>query len=295
VRSLSRRSPAPLRETPPVPESAGTRRDRGPTYRIEPKNKFLAAMCSINDFELRPANTVTFLSEVDLTGIEQIRAGAGEGGGIKPSYTAFVVKAVALSLSEFPYANRRVSRSLLRRPRVQKFHRIDAAVVAERSVPGAPMVAFVDMLRDADRLSLEEITDQLHAIGTADVATNKQLREFTNVITRLPIRLAALVLRMPALFPRLWINYRGGSFVITSPAKYGVDIVATTWPWSLGISFGIVKPRPLVRDGRVVACPTFTLSLNFDHRLMTGAPAAQFFTRIVDLLEHPGQMRGSQA
>ena len=72
---------------------------------------------------------------------------------------------------------------------------LDAAVVTERSVPGAPMVAFVDMLRDADRLSLEEITDQLHAIGTADVATNKQLREFTNVITRLPIRLAALVLR----------------------------------------------------------------------------------------------------
>jgi len=277
-----------LRPSPPLPAAeSAIARDRGLEYRIEPKNKFFAAMCSITDFELRPANTVTFLSEVDLTEIERVRAEAGEKGRMKPSYTAFVVRAVALALKDFPYANRRVSRSLFHRPRVQRFHRIDAAVLAERSVPGAPMVAFVDMLRDADRLGLEEITDQLHAMATADVSTNRQLRDFSNIITRLPIRLAAFVLRMPALFPRLWVNYRGGSFVITSPAKYGVDIVATTWPWSLGISFGIVKPRPLVRDGKVVACPTFTLTLNFDHRLMTGAPAAHFFTRIVQRLEHP--------
>ncbi len=291
----SPQSAVPIVQPCPSPDGAGTGRDFRRDYVIEPKNKFFAAMCSITDFELRPANTVTFLSEVDLTEIERLRAAGGEGGArLRPSYTAFVVKAVAIALREFPYANRRVSRSLFHRPRVQKFHRIDAAVLAERSVPGAPMVAFVDMLRDADRLSLGEITEQLHAMATADVSTNKQLRDFTNIITRMPIRLAALVLRMPALFPRLWVNYRGGSFVITSPAKFGVDIVATTWPWSLGISFGIVKPRPLVRHGKVVACPTFTLTLNFDHRLMTGAPAAHFFTRIVELLERPGAAMGSE-
>jgi pyruvate/2-oxoglutarate dehydrogenase complex dihydrolipoamide acyltransferase (E2) component len=292
--TLSPQSAVPIAETCPQPESAGRGRDFRRDYVIEPKNKFFAAMCSITDFELRPANTVTFLSEVDLTEIERLRGCGGESARLRPSYTAFVVRAVALALREFPYANRRVSRSLFRRPRVQKFYRIDAAVLAERSVPGAPMVAFVDMLRDADRLSLGEITGQLHAMATADVSTNKQLRDFTNIITRMPIRLATLVLRMPALFPRLWVNYRGGSFVITSPAKYGVDIVATTWPWSLGISFGIVKPRPLVRHGKVVACPTFTLTLNFDHRLMTGAPAAHFFTRIVELLERPGEATGSE-
>ena len=292
--TLSPQSAVPIAQPCPPPDSTGTGRDFRRDHVIEPKNKFFAAMCSITDFELRPANTVTFLSEVDLTEIERLRGSGGESARLRPSYTAFVVRAVALALREFPYANRRVSRSLFRRPRVQKFHRVDAAVLAERSVPGAPMVAFVDMLRDADRLSLEQITEQLHAMATADVSTNKQLRDFTNIITRMPIRLAALVLRMPALFPRLWVNYRGGSFVITSPAKYGVDIVATTWPWSLGISFGIVKPRPLVRHGKVVACPTFTLTLNFDHRLMTGAPAAHFFTRIVELLERPGEAKGSE-
>ena len=286
------------RPSPELAQADSDRRDAGRSaerrigrrdYKIEPKNKFFAAMCSITAFELRPANTVTFLSEVDLTEIERIRAADREASVHKPSYTAFVVKAVALALREFPYANRRVSRSLFRRPRVQKFQRIDAAILAERSVPGAPMVAFVDMLREADGLSLEEITVRLHAMATADVATNKQLRDFTNIITWLPIRLAALVLRMPALFPRLWVNYRGGAFVITSPAKYGVDTVATTWPWSLGVSFGIAKPRPVVRDGLVRPCPTFTLTLNFDHRLMTVAPAARFFTRVVDLLEQPGE------
>ncbi len=73
--------------------------------------------------------------------------------------------------------------------------------------------------------------------------------------------------------------------LISSPAKYGVDAVSATWSWPLGISFGLVKTRAVVREEQVVACPTFTLSLNFDRRIMAGAPAGKFFRRIVQALE----------
>ena len=61
------------------------------------------------DYEIRPGNTVSFISEVDLTEIERIRDRTT--GERKPSYTAFVVKAVALALRDYPYANRRAWRS----------------------------------------------------------------------------------------------------------------------------------------------------------------------------------------
>jgi pyruvate/2-oxoglutarate dehydrogenase complex dihydrolipoamide acyltransferase (E2) component len=92
---------------------------------------------------------------------------------------------------------------------------------------------------------------------------------------------------MPPLFPSLWVKYRGGSFVVTGHAQSGVDIVAATWPWALGVSFGAVRERPRIRDGEFVPCPSFTLSLNFDRRLMAGAPAARFFARVLDLLSQP--------
>ncbi len=57
-------------------------------------------------------------------------------------------------------------------------------------------------------------------------------------------------------------------------------------------SFGLAKPRPVVRDGSVVVRPTFTLTLNLDRRLMAGAQAARFFERIVELLENPKPLTG---
>src|SRR5206468_3362367 len=83
----------------------------------------------------------------------------------------------------------------------------------------------------------------------------------------------------------LWVKWRGGAVLVSSPAKYGVDVVVGSWSHPLGVSFGLVKPRPVVRDGAVVARTTFTLTLNFDRRVMAGAQAARFFRRVVERLE----------
>ena len=269
--------------------------DRLPVSELEPRNKFFAALCAISDYELAPGNAVSLFSEVDLTRIERLRGEAAAAGAPKPSYTAFVVKAMACALGEFPYANRRVTRRILGRPRVQRFHRIDAVVLTERKLPDSPMVTSMNMLRDADRLSVEAINRELAVLAASDVTTNRQWRLLTRIINWLPMWLTRVVLRMPALFPALWVRYRGGSFVVTWLAQSGVDIVAATWPWSLGVSFGAVRERPRIRGAEFVACPTFTLTLNFDRRLMAGAPAARFFARVLELLEQPaGELAGAE-
>lgn len=255
-------------------------------WEIEPRNKFFLAIASVTH-EFRPANTVTFLCDVDLTEVEAVRRKAA--GGRKPSYTAFVVKALALALSEFPYANRRVCR----RPwipfsvaRLQTFLHSDVAVAVERSVAGAESVAFLDVLRDADRLDLPEITERLSLLAASDVGNNKQWRQFSQVISRFPHWLSTLLIRLPVYFPSFWVRYRGGAALVSSAAKYGADGILGTWSHPLGVSFGLVESRPVVRDGAIVACPTFSLTLNFDRRVMAGAQGARFFRRIVDLLEH---------
>ena len=260
-----------------------------PPYTIEPHNRFFEANRTAVEREIRPGNTVTFLAEVDLTEIERLRGMAPAGR--RPSYTAFVAKAVALALRDFPYANRRVCRRAwlpFARPRLQAFHRLDVAVAVERDIPGAESTAFLDIVRDTDRLSLAEITEQLHALATCDITNNAQWREFSTVITRFPPWLAARLIRLPLFVPGLWTKYRGAAVLISSPAKYGVDAVLGTWMHPIGVSFGLAKPRPVVRDGQVVACPTFTLTFNFDRRVMAGAPAARVFKRMVDLLERAG-------
>jgi hypothetical protein len=257
------------------------------SFEILPRNKFFLANRSIVEYEIRPGNTVSFISEVDLTEVERIREAARDR---RPSYTAFVVKAVALALKEFPYANRRVCRRSwlpFSGARQQQFNRQDVAVACERDIEGAEGVAFVDVVRDADEKPLDEITTWLHELGHCDVSNNKQWREFSSIIGRLPNWLSKLLIRMPYFIPKMWTKYRGGSVLISSPAKYGVDGLIATWSWPLGVSFGLAKQRAVVRDDKVVACPTFFLSLNFDRRIMAGAQAARFFQFLVSTIEHP--------
>lgn len=263
--------------------------DRGTGFDIKPKNRFFEATRQIVEFEIRPGNTVTFLADVDLTEIDRIRQQAAAAGRRKPSYTAFVAKAIALALREFPYANRRLCRRVwlpFLAPRLQQFHHCDIAVACERDLPGVEVATFADILRDADLVSLEEATDWLHKLATCDVTNNAQWRAYSTVINRLPNWLSTLIVRLPYFVPSFWVKFRGASVLISSPARYGVDVMVATWSWPLGVSFGLVKPRAAVRDGQVVPCPMFTLTLNFDRRIMAGAQAARFFKRFVDILEH---------
>ena len=257
-----------------------------PAYEIEPRNRFYAANRSIVEHEIRPGNTVTFLHEVDLSEIERIRAVMGAR---RPSYTAFVAKAVALALVDFPYANRRIW-TLPWIPffgtRLQKFHTCDIAVACERNVPGADVATFADILRDADEASLEDMTAWLRNLANSDAETNEQWRSYSKIITSCPHWLSKRLIRFPLMVPSLYCRYRGGAVLISSPAKYGVDIVATTWSWPLGVSFGVVKDRPVVKDGQIVPCKTFVLTLNFDRRVMAGAQAAKFCKRFIDVLEN---------
>ncbi|MFH1022568.1 MAG: 2-oxo acid dehydrogenase subunit E2 [Planctomycetota bacterium] len=258
------------------------------TYRIGRSHKFFDVTAGIVGREIRMGDTVTFLSEIDLSEVESIRQAVPKGGN-KPSYTAFVAKAVALALREFPYANRRLFRlfglPFLRR-RFQQFTRCDITVAVERDVPGVEVATFIDILRDVDQRSLAGLTRQLHALATSDETTNRQWRQFKTISTCLPVWLAKWIVRMPVHIPSLWAKYRGGSVLISSPAKYGVDAVVGAWMAPIGISFGLVKDRAVVRRGAVVARRTFVLTLNFDRRMMAGAQAAKFYRRIADILEH---------
>jgi len=257
-------------------------------YHVSRPNRFFDANIAIVEYEVPKFIGVTFLSDVDLTELERVRASAT---GARPTYTAFVARAVALALKKYPYMNGRVYRRPFLpflRPRLQQFNNCDVSVAVERIQPGMEAVAFVDMLRSADQMSLEKIGEQLGQLAKADVETNQQWREFSRTISRLPRWLAHQLIRLPCFFPGLWVKYRGGAALVSSPAKYGVDRIVATWPWPLGVSFGLVKRRPVVKNDEIVACPTFNLTLTFDRRLVAGAQAAQFFKHIIDLLENAG-------
>lgn len=254
------------------------------TYRILSRNRFFEVVGGIM-FENRGDDKVAMVAELDMSECERVRADFLSQGKARPSYTALVVRALALTLRDpdFAYANRMAVNLPFFRREVQ-FNQVDVSVAVERDSPALPQATYAGTIRSADQLPLERLGQELKGLSSTQGEHGTRWQLFLNVLTRFPASLARRILLMPHLWPSLWVQHRGGAVLVSSPAKYGVDLLVGNWGWPIGISFGLVRDRPVVVDGQVVVRPTMNLIMSFDRRLMAGAPAARFFNAIAEKL-----------
>ena len=256
-------------------------------FTVEPCRNLDSLNKSLVENEINFNRTVLFSAEIDLTEIEAVRASFPKE--TRPTYTAFIAKAVASTIVGFPYANRRLF-SILGIPFFsffQSFKESDIAVAIERNVENYNAVAYIEILRQANKKSLLEITQSLREFSQSDLETSAQWKSFYNLGMKAPSLLSGKIAGLPKHFPKLWRKYRGGAVLISSPAKYGVDGVVAAWMHPLSFSFGLAQKKPMVKNDEVVAVQAFTFVMNWDRRIMAGAQAARFFAQICENLRHP--------
>ena len=84
-------------------------------------------------------------------------------------------------------------------------------------------------------------------------------------------------------------DLEGGTFTVSNLGMFGVrDFYAiVNPPQSAIIAVGGIEPRPVVRDGEIVIRDIMFLSISADHRILYGAPAAEFLRDLKGLLENP--------
>lgn len=172
-----------------------------------------------------------------------------------PRLEDLVVKACALALREAPRAN-----GAYRDAHFVGYARVNVGVTMV--TPGSTVTPVVF---DADKKSLAEIA--------ADISTlTRRARE--GAITQ----------------PEL----SGGTFTVSSLGEFGITHFAAVVSQSQAaiLAVGAVEPRPVVRDGTVVARHVVELTLSCDHRLLHGADAARLLRGIRELLERPELLRG---
>lgn len=250
----------------------------------KPYTKFGRANSYIVGKEIQVQNTICFISNVNLTEIEKIRSSSE----VKPSYTAFVVKALSKAIIEFPHMNRRTYHwpflpFLLRE---QIFASSDVTVAVERFINNEPAAVYAEVIRNPFQSSLQKLTQILSDLANSTLESNQQWADYHKMIMTYPFLLGPFLANLPCYFPQLWTKYRGGVAMVSSPAKYGVDQMVGWWTHPVGVSFGYVEKKAVVIEDKIEIVKMFSLSLNWDRRLMGGAQAAQFFNRFVEILEN---------
>jgi pyruvate dehydrogenase E2 component (dihydrolipoamide acetyltransferase) len=169
----------------------------------------------------------------------------------KISFNDIVIKAVARALKDFPTANASFLEDCIR---IYKSVNIGIAVAVEEGL-------VVPVLRNADRKTISEISR-----GAADLAGKARNKK---------------------LLPS---EYEGGTFTITNLGMFGVEgFHAIINPPESGIlAVSAIIEKPVVEDGEILIKPCLKLSLAVDHRVIDGAVAAQFLSRIKEFIETPG-------
>ena len=197
---------------------------------------------------------VYFFNDVDmeklLTLREEVLAEFEENEGIRISINDFLIKAVALTLREYPLVNSTVSGEEIRIfPEIN----VGLAVAMEDGliVPAIPRT---------DQLGLGEI-----ARYRADLVDRARQ-------TKLTIE-----------------EMERGTFTISSLAQFDITFFTAILnpPQSGILTVGKVEEKPVVRNGQMVIRRIMREGLSVDHRIIDGAVAAQFLQSLKKKLENP--------
>ena len=191
--------------------------------------------------------------EIDMESAVRARAELADATALEgPSLSLndLIVKAVAIALREHPRAN-----GSYRDGRFELHERVNVgiAVAADDSL-------VVPTLFDADAKALGAISRESRELA-------RKVREGS--------------ITPPEL--------SGGTFTVSNLGMYGIDrfTAIINPPQAAILSVGTVAQRPVVRDGELVVRHTMRATLACDHRILYGAPAAEFLARIRMLLERP--------
>jgi pyruvate dehydrogenase E2 component (dihydrolipoamide acetyltransferase) len=192
-------------------------------------------------------------TEIDMSAAVEARArikAMSAAGEIVPSFNDMVVKACAIALRQHPLAN-----GAYKDGRLELHSRVNVGVAV-----AAQDALVVPTVFDADRKGLREIA--------ADARS-----------------LAGKVRDGSITPPEL----SGGTFTVSNLGMYGVTNFSAVInaPQAAILAVGAIAEKPVVREGEITTAHMLGVTLACDHRILYGAPAAEFLARIRSLLEEP--------
>lgn len=188
---------------------------------------------------------------IDVSDLVQIRDQLKEGD-IKLTYNDFILRACAIALKEHPHINSgfdSVTNKIIR------FSTIDISLAV--SIDGG---LITPIIRFADYKNIGELSSEAKFLAKKAKEGKLQPQE-----------------------------YQGGSFTVSNLGMYGVDdfIAVINPPQASILAVGGIMDTAVVKDGKIVASKTMTLTLSSDHRVVDGSDAALFLQTLKKYLENP--------
>ena len=224
---------------------------------IVPMSKIRQTIASRLKDSQNTAAILTTFNEVDMSGIMEIREKKTEDFkeryGVKLGLMSFFVKAVVMSLQEFPAVNAEIREKNI----VYKNHfDIGIAVGTEKGL-------VVPVLKDADEMTFGDIEKKIFALSDKAKEGSLTMEDLS-----------------------------GGTFTISNGGVYGsmLSTPIINRPQSGILGMHNIQKRPVVVSDEIVIRPMMYLAFSYDHRIIDGKESVGFLVNIKTLLEDPSKI-----
>lgn len=197
---------------------------------------------------------LTIFTEVDVTGmvsfLNLVREEYKKDETVRVSYNDVIILATSRVLKRFPIMN-----STLVGDEILLHNAVNMGIAV-----ALPDGLIVPVLREADKKGILEIAKETRELARKSRGGDLTVDEVT-----------------------------GGTFTITNLSMFEVDgFTPILRPPETGIlGVGRIKEKPAVYNGEMTIRPMMFLSLTFDHRVVDGAPAAEFLQTVARYLQQP--------
>lgn len=195
------------------------------------------------------------MDEFDITSLVNFRKDQKElaaNKGIKLTYMAFIVKAITLTMKDYPIFNSSFDHE--KEEIIYKgFMNIGIAV-------DTPEGLIVPNIKNADKKSIFELAKEIESLAKAAIDRTIKLEQL-----------------------------QGGTFTITNygavDTLYGTPIIKHPEVAIIGI--GKIVKKPIVANDEIVIGNVLPISLAIDHRIIDGADGGRFIMKFKEYISNP--------
>jgi pyruvate/2-oxoglutarate dehydrogenase complex dihydrolipoamide acyltransferase (E2) component len=224
------------------------------------------------------------LVEVDVTEarrkLREHKAQTGEA----LSFTAFVLTCLgqAIERNKYFHARRDIWGRLI------LFDEVDCATLIEIELDGEKF-PLANVIRDINHRSVRSIHEEIRAVqAKPDLSASLQLpRWLMTGFLLLPAPLRDVLYGATARMPRLF-KKQAGTVLVTAVGMFGEGSgwgIGTATAYTTSLLVGGVEKKPRLVDGQLLEREYLSLTIELDHDIIDGAPAARFVSRLKELLE----------
>jgi pyruvate dehydrogenase E2 component (dihydrolipoamide acetyltransferase) len=252
--AISRKSdrPAAKQGLRPLARPSAQGAVHGPSaYRDEPASEMRRTIARRLVTSLGPVPHFFLTSEIDMERAAEMRGSINEiYPDLKLSINDIIIKVAAVALIQHPSVNASFQDKVIR---FYEHADIGVAVATENGL-------ITPIIRAAEVKSLMDIAAEVREL--ADRARARKLK------------------------PE---EYTGATFSISNLGMFGIEefTAIINPPEGAILAVGAMHPKPVVREGEIVARQTMRVTMSCDHRVIDGATGAKFLQTFKQIMENP--------